>query len=98
MTRRPLTWLIVLFLLGLVSVLSVGPLVLHAAASPKQELEDIWRRVQQSGVYAFDARVQQTLTPQATLVNAGRERKVTQLHMQGESDIVAETMHLELRA
>ncbi len=72
------------------------PSLVQAQRSAKQELDEVWLRVQQSGAYRFSADIEQTTTPQATVANAGRESKQNQLYLEGENDLQAETLHLSL--
>ncbi|MCB0111651.1 MAG: hypothetical protein KDE53_37265, partial [Caldilineaceae bacterium] len=72
------------------------PRWLHAVPSAQRELDAVWQRVQQSGAYRFSADVTQTNTPQATVVNAGRQSKITSLYLEGQTDIQAESLHLTL--
>ncbi len=66
-------------------------------STPAQELIEAWHNVQDSGAYSFDARIKNSLGPQASLMNAGRESKITQMHMAGAVNVPAESMQLELR-
>ncbi|MEZ4664137.1 MAG: hypothetical protein R2911_41940 [Caldilineaceae bacterium] len=67
-----------------------------APESAQNDLRAVWQRVQQSGAYTFDADVTQTDTPQASVLNAGRQNRQTKLHLEGQTDIPAGTLHLRM--
>ena len=89
---------IALILFGLTLCLAVPVLVksVHAQNAADAELAAVWQRVQQSGAYGFSADIAQTITPQATVGNAGRSGKETAMHMEGAADLDAESLHLTM--
>ncbi|MCB0100152.1 MAG: hypothetical protein KDE46_30680, partial [Caldilineaceae bacterium] len=85
--------------LGLALFLTTGAALLGAWDAPTSaqgDLSAIWQRVQQAGAYHFRADVTQLDTPQASVINAGRQNGQTKLHLEGQTDINAETLHLHL--
>ncbi|MCB0086451.1 MAG: hypothetical protein KDE54_00930 [Caldilineaceae bacterium] len=85
--------------LGFALFLTMSTAILGAWRAPKSgqsDLNAVWQRVQQAGAYHFSADVTQLDTPQASVLNAGRQSRQTKLHLEGQTDISAETLHLRL--
>jgi len=82
---------LILALLVVVS-LSVNLLV---AAFPNP-VHAAWQRVRAAGAYHFTADIVQTVTPKASLANIGRTVKTQELHLDGSTDLLAETMQVQL--
>ncbi|MCP4167230.1 MAG: hypothetical protein GY759_15275 [Chloroflexi bacterium] len=82
--------------LTILLLLALTPQLLRADSPEQDELQAIWERVRQAGAYNFSTELEQTLTPESTAVNAGREVKETRLLMEGQADMAAETMHMTL--
>ncbi|MCB0071471.1 MAG: DUF3487 family protein, partial [Caldilineaceae bacterium] len=71
-----------------------APLLLRAGTSDARALDAVWARVEQAGAYRFSAHVSQTLAPQPTAVNAGRQSTTRGLYLEGRTDRAAEALHL----
>ncbi len=85
-----------LIALGIFLLLALGPRWLQASQPEEDELQEVWQRVRQAGAYAFNADLTQTLTPLPTVKNAGRDSKESRIYLEGQTDLVEETLSLTM--
>lgn len=67
-----------------------------AGREPTDVLEQAWGLAQQSGSYHYRSSVEQTIYPALTVQNAGRDPRVDHLGVEGQTDVLAETMSMTL--
>ncbi|MFZ0548917.1 MAG: hypothetical protein WAM60_25945, partial [Candidatus Promineifilaceae bacterium] len=90
--KTPLRSIIILF--GILFLLVLTPRWIQASDPETAELQAVWQRVREAGAYEFTADLTQTAAPLPTVKNAGREDKVTQLYMEGNSNLTDESLML----
>lgn len=84
------------FFISLTLLLTAQPYVLRAAAPAESDLQAVWQRVQESGQYHFSAEIVQTTSPLPSVRNVGRESQEMRLHLEGQTNLPDEYLHLTL--
>jgi subtilisin-like proprotein convertase family protein len=65
-------------------------------ASEPSGLTAAWERAREAGSYHFTADIRQTVVPQPTILNVGRESKVETFHLEGQTNLPDRQLHLTL--
>lgn len=81
--------------LGLLLLLMVALPPISAGPRPDGPAA-AWQRAREAGHYAFSADIEQTVVPQATVLNVGRTSKQEVVHLEGQADLPARYLHLTL--
>src|SRR4051794_1630149 len=80
-----------------VALLSLAAVTLATATSgPRAELQAVWQNARNAGGYSFRADVAQRVIPVASLSNVGRSSRDYQYHLEGKSDLKADSLDLML--
>ncbi len=69
---------------------------LAAAPAAQREVSQAWQRAVELGSYRYTTDVIQTTIPLATVQNMGRSSKQQAIHLEGESNLRDQSMHLTL--
>ncbi|NOZ05781.1 MAG: hypothetical protein GXP41_05440 [Chloroflexi bacterium] len=70
--------------------------VTPASLSPQEAIQRAWKRAQEAGAYRFTADIRQTVTPKNTISNVGRGAKQERVHLEGETNLPQQQLHLTL--
>src|SRR5690349_16180287 len=74
--------------------LAIRPRV--AAAVQPDPVSAAWARARAAGSYHFDSNVTQVTIPSPKAGNVGRSSHTTQLHLEGQTDLRANTIEMHL--
>jgi hypothetical protein len=83
-------------LLGLVLVLGLAARLHVAVAAHSNPVVAAWQRAQARGSYHFATDAVQVTTPTATVANVGRTSREERIHLEGQTDLRANTLHMRL--
>lgn len=67
-----------------------------SSPSAQEAVERAWELAHESGRYAFRTDMLQTTEPANRLENAGRDKRIDRLHMEGEADRIEKTLSTEM--
>ncbi len=93
------------FLKSLTTVLCLFILIFHLypiamTSAQERDAQDAvttaWSRARDAGAYRYTADIVQTTTPKATVTNVGRKSTQSKVHLEGESDVLAQSMTMDL--
>jgi hypothetical protein len=85
-----------LLALLIVVALFASPLASSRAQSQANGPEAAWLRVREAGSYRFTVDLVQRTLPLPTVTNAGRAVKEDRAHLEGQTDLIARQMNLQL--
>ncbi len=95
MKRRPsrILWIVVL-----VPLLLAAPAVAGRLNEQPQRsiLQSVWQRAREAGAYHFSADITQKSIPLPLVTNVGRTSKQNSLHLEGDTNLRAQQLHLTL--
>ncbi|MEZ4869224.1 MAG: RICIN domain-containing protein [Caldilineaceae bacterium] len=93
-SRRIWLFIVVILVGALLLGLTVAPPL--AIASPPDPITAAWEQVRAAGSYQFDADVTQLTVPVAKVTNVGRTSRTEQLHLEGQTDLRAQSLQMHL--
>src|SRR5262249_31780878 len=67
-----------------------------AAAVQPDPVSAAWARARAAGSYYFDSNVTQVTIPSPKVSNVGRSSRTAQLHLEGQTDLRANTLEMRL--
>ncbi len=85
------------FVLCVLVLVLISPSITSALRSTDLDVvKAAWAQARQSGAYHFSADVQQTIIPEASVLNVGRTSQQTALHLDGDVNLPDQQLHFTL--